>query len=273
MKNILFVSIVIVSLLFISGCSDTYIINKESTNSIDEVLNSPYHETNFNDMYNAPASYSVISTAMTVNGADANIPTSMNLPTTTTNVSDSGIKMAGTTNTATRLFNITSLYEVRTRVKLTAITDYQNHTLIIGAFYSATTINMLTNMDGVFWCYKGLMTSVEAQNWSICVCQTQLITACETYNTGILADLNWHDFGIRGNNKTGTQSAFTFYYANLSNVTTYTNTISITNKSTMPLMSTLGTWGQNSQGVVKTHRIDWFYYNFVRRYGGTYAIP
>ena len=195
------------------------------------------------------ATYQRITTAPTIDVTETNQDGSiMNFPTAASSGGDGGFIIAGNTATNTAIINVSRIEKISFRAKMVATTNRRD---LMGAFKSATTINMNTSLTGVYFHYNTLInTTISGVVCNLGVCSNV---------TGITADTNWHEYTIVSNaNFTTPATQYTFYIDGQNKGTITTN---IPNTQ----ISSVGTWGESAGDAgADTLRLDWYYYQIYR---------
>lgn len=206
-------------------------------------------EAIFDDMNLLITAYNRITTAPTINAADASVASSMNFPSAATIWGDGGLVVSGTTATASSIIQATKMEEFHIRLKLTNV-SYRSD--ILGTFKTAVTVVQNGSKTGIFFLYNG--TNYAAKNWSAVTCDNGV---CTVTDTQIPADTNWHTFSIVGNVPEGISTNFTFIIDG-TQVANHDTNLPTTQTST------LGTWVENLDAVADVERVDWIYYEVNR---------
>lgn len=210
--------------------------------------NTPNVETFFDEMNYLITAYNRITTAPTINTADADIVSSLNFPSAASSGGDGGLVVAGGTATNLAIINASKLDYFNIRAKFVAGGGRKD---MLGIFKTATTVQMNTSRTGIFFY---LNTTIA--NWTAQICDNG---ACSMLISNVINDTNWHVFTIEGNNRAQV-AVSTSYKFSIDGASV--GTISTNIPTTM--VSTVGTWVESTDATADTLRVDWVYYEFQR---------
>lgn len=205
----------------------------------------------FDDLNYAVATYNRITTALTINVADADVPSSINIPSAASIWGNGGLVMLGNpaaTNTA--IINASKMMKYTIRAKQVAVAARMD---LLGEFKSGTTLAMNSSITGIVFAYN-VTSIVNGSYWHAAVCNAG---TCTIVNTTIIGDTNWHTFQILGNNQSGISTNYSFYIDG-----TYRAGISTNIPTTM--LSTTGTWIESTDATADTLRANWIEIKYLR---------
>jgi len=242
----------------ISGNLSTYTNKTDAPCQFRETKNGNYcaasngggygNEWVFDDFYGASTKFPSMGTA---GGVDTlgTYNSGLAWGDSTSTGGDGGTAFTGSTTTTNTFLNVSYLRYFTFRGKLSATTTRRD---IIGLVWSATTVDMTTNLGGMFFYYN----ETESANWKVIAANMSIAQGRHFIDTGVAVDTNTHNFTI---NSSGTQFQF---YIDDTLVTTLNNSDAYFPRKDVAM---LGYWNEAKDGTQDYTRGDYMYFRFQRK--------